>query len=130
MAKPRKGKEDTDLAPAAGASSKAPRRTRRVSTTAGVRAAAGDRAGLTERAAALEPPGARLTAAGVRRRTGRDQSPPASTGSSHEPVHAEIAQRAYEIYIRRGGAPGNPADDWFEAERELRRSRASTPGDR
>jgi hypothetical protein len=31
----------------------------------------------------------------------------------------DIALRAYQIYLERGGAPGNPLDDWTRAEREL-----------
>jgi hypothetical protein len=31
----------------------------------------------------------------------------------------KIAMRAYEIYLERGGAPGNPLEDWVRAEREL-----------
>jgi hypothetical protein len=31
----------------------------------------------------------------------------------------KIAQRAYEIYLERNGAPGNPLDDWIRAEQEL-----------
>jgi hypothetical protein len=39
----------------------------------------------------------------------------------------KIAQRAYEIYLERNGAPGNPLDDWVRAERELlQKSRKST----
>ncbi len=30
-----------------------------------------------------------------------------------------IRMRAFEIYQRRGGSPGNPADDWFQAEDEV-----------
>jgi hypothetical protein len=30
-----------------------------------------------------------------------------------------IAMRAYEIYLERCGAPGNPLEDWVRAEREL-----------
>ncbi len=30
-----------------------------------------------------------------------------------------IAQRAYELYLARGGADGQDMDDWFRAEREL-----------
>jgi len=41
---------------------------------------------------------------------------PPSTSLSHD----RIAQRAYEIYARRGYAPGNPEEDWFEALRQLR----------
>jgi hypothetical protein len=31
-----------------------------------------------------------------------------------------IAARAYQIFVRRGGGPGNPVDDWRRAEAELR----------
>jgi len=30
-----------------------------------------------------------------------------------------IRERAYEIYIERGGADGHAADDWLQAEIEL-----------
>ena len=32
----------------------------------------------------------------------------------------EIAKRAYEIYLNRGGQHGADLDDWLEAERQLR----------
>jgi hypothetical protein len=32
----------------------------------------------------------------------------------------DIAQRAYAIYLQRGGFPGAELDDWLQAERELR----------
>lgn len=35
------------------------------------------------------------------------------------PTHEEIALRAYEIYLERGGAPGDALEDWMRAEREL-----------
>ena len=35
------------------------------------------------------------------------------------PSHEEIALRAYQIYLERGGSPGNPLEDWTRAEREL-----------
>jgi hypothetical protein len=41
-----------------------------------------------------------------------------SNGS--EPTIDQIRRRAYEIYLERGGAPGNPLEDWSRAERELR----------
>jgi len=31
----------------------------------------------------------------------------------------EIRNRAYEIYLQRGGQPGNELEDWLQAEREL-----------
>ena len=33
--------------------------------------------------------------------------------------HEAVARRAYEIWQRRGGAPGRDLDDWLQAEREL-----------
>jgi Protein of unknown function (DUF2934) len=39
----------------------------------------------------------------------------------------KIAVRAYEIYLERKGAPGNPLEDWVRAEREiLAKSRKTT----
>ena len=38
----------------------------------------------------------------------------------------KIQLRAYEIYLERNGAPGNPLEDWVRAEREiLQKSRKS-----
>jgi hypothetical protein len=31
----------------------------------------------------------------------------------------EVAQRAYEIFLARGGQEGSDLDDWLQAEREL-----------
>ncbi|HEY6945080.1 MAG TPA: DUF2934 domain-containing protein [Candidatus Acidoferrum sp.] len=39
--------------------------------------------------------------------------------SKNSPTHEEIAMRAYEIYLGRGGAPGHELEDWTQAEREL-----------
>jgi len=35
------------------------------------------------------------------------------------PTHEEIELRAYEIYLERGGAPGNDLENWLQAESEL-----------
>ena len=32
----------------------------------------------------------------------------------------DIARRAYELYLQRGGEHGGDLDDWLRAERELR----------
>jgi hypothetical protein len=49
---------------------------------------------------------------------------PASARAHTEPTPApatdSIEARAYEIFVRRGRAPGNPVDDWQRAEAELR----------
>ena len=36
------------------------------------------------------------------------------------PSHSEIQKRAYEIYVGRGYAAGDPSADWLEAERQLK----------
>lgn len=41
---------------------------------------------------------------------------------SHD-LHEEIARRAYELYLERGGADGHAEDDWLQAEREIRREK-------
>jgi hypothetical protein len=35
---------------------------------------------------------------------------------------AQVAQRAYERYLQRGGAHGHDLEDWLAAEQELRGS--------
>jgi hypothetical protein len=40
--------------------------------------------------------------------------------TKHEPTHVQIANRAFEIYVSRGGQHGHDVRDWFEAERQLR----------
>jgi len=35
------------------------------------------------------------------------------------PSNAEISERAYEIYLDRGGEDGHDIEDWLQAESEL-----------
>ena len=35
------------------------------------------------------------------------------------PARGEIELRAHQIYVERGGAPGQDVEDWLLAEREL-----------
>ena len=42
-----------------------------------------------------------------------------STSRRTRPTPEEIRARAYEIYLDRGGRPGDPEADWLRAEREL-----------
>ena len=42
-----------------------------------------------------------------------------SAESHYQPNYDDIAQKAYERYLKRGGADGGDFDDWIEAEREL-----------
>ena len=39
--------------------------------------------------------------------------------ANDEEMRESISLRAYQIYLERRGAPGNPLDDWTRAEREL-----------
>jgi hypothetical protein len=39
--------------------------------------------------------------------------------SHYQPTYDDIAQKAYERYLKRGGGDGRDFDDWIEAEREL-----------
>jgi Protein of unknown function (DUF2934) len=36
-----------------------------------------------------------------------------------KPSHDEIAEKAFQIYLERHGAPGDPMQDWIRAEQEL-----------
>lgn len=79
--------------------------------------------GRTKRSAATRAKGA--SPAKRTPRQGRPKTKPLAdvvTGSG--PSLAEIRQRAYEIYLRRGGEGGDPTADWFQAERELQEEMA------
>jgi hypothetical protein len=55
-------------------------------------------------------------------RTGGSARPAAAAPAPALPTHEEIARRAHEIFLARGGAPGRDMDDWLKAEQELTRS--------
>jgi hypothetical protein len=44
------------------------------------------------------------------------------SSTNHTARSEEIRLRAYEIYLQRGGLPGNELDDWLQAEGELERA--------
>jgi hypothetical protein len=44
----------------------------------------------------------------------------AETPAAERPTDEDIRTRAYEIYLRRGGQPGDAQADWAQAEAELR----------
>jgi len=54
----------------------------------------------------------------------------ANPASSNGDGRDRIAQRAYELYLQRGGGDGGDFDDWIAAERELTAGRESSQGDR
>jgi hypothetical protein len=43
------------------------------------------------------------------------------------PSPVEVQRRAYELYLQRGGSHGHDLDDWYEAERQLRRQEGRAP---
>jgi hypothetical protein len=46
--------------------------------------------------------------------------PPRESWPSATIDQSDIARRAYDFYLARGGAHGHDVDDWLQAERELR----------
>jgi hypothetical protein len=50
-----------------------------------------------------------------------DSAPDMAGGPARErqPSYEDIAQKAYERYLKRGATDGRDFDDWIEAEREL-----------
>jgi len=62
---------------------------------------------------AAEPP--QVTARDVR--ASFEALPKSRSGGG--PTREDIARRAYELYLRRGGTHGYDIEDWLEAEREL-----------
>ena len=55
-------------------------------------------------------PGRKTSAGSTRRKKPEAPAPPSQE---------EIARRAHEISLARGGEPGHEVDDWLQAEREL-----------
>lgn len=43
-------------------------------------------------------------------------------------LEEQIRRRAYELYLQRGGMPGNPSHDWLVAEQEVRSRQAQHAG--
>ncbi len=50
----------------------------------------------------------------------------AKTTVSVPPTIEEIRRRAHELFLARGGMPGNELQDWVRAEQELKQGRAGT----
>jgi hypothetical protein len=48
----------------------------------------------------------------------RDAVPTGKAQASN--LEEEIRRRAYELYLQRGGVPGNESQDWLVAEQEVR----------
>ena len=48
---------------------------------------------------------------------------------TRKPSHDEIAQRAFELYQKRGCKPGYESEDWLEAEKQLSGEPAPVKGE-
>jgi hypothetical protein len=56
----------------------------------------------------------------VKPRTTRKSPTAAAKGFAPvQPTQDQLRMRAYEIFLRRNGGPGDAHDDWTQAEREL-----------
>lgn len=44
---------------------------------------------------------------------------PATTDAAPPVGYEQVARRAYELFLARGGAHGHHLEDWIQAEREL-----------
>lgn len=45
---------------------------------------------------------------------------PKETCSKKNVSFEQIQEKAYELFLKRNGSPGNPDEDWLEAERILK----------
>jgi hypothetical protein len=70
-------------------------------------------------------PAARRTARATTGAAPRPRTKSTAPQMSAFPRHDEIRVRAYELYLQRDGRPGDPAEDWIRAERELMEQIAS-----
>ena len=55
------------------------------------------------------------------------RAPGKARAATSDPTSEEIQARAYELYLERKGAPGDPLEDWVRAERELRGKNGTKP---
>jgi hypothetical protein len=60
-------------------------------------------------------------------KTSATAKPKKAAAKKSPPTREQIAMRAYQIYLERNGAPGNPFEDWTQAERELMANAAPKP---
>jgi hypothetical protein len=55
----------------------------------------------------------------VKAGAGKKSNASVASAAKGGPTHGEIATRAYELYLARGGGHGHDAEDWAQAESEL-----------
>lgn len=78
--------------------------------------------GKTSKRKTTTPAGARAAGAAAKPRVAKSAPKPrvAKSAAPPPPTRAEIAGRAYDLYVRSGYQPGREVDFWLEAERQLR----------
>jgi hypothetical protein len=59
----------------------------------------------------------------VQQRTQPQAHNTATISQRQGPTNEQIAKRAYELFLARGGAHGHHEEDWNQAERELKLNR-------
>ena len=62
----------------------------------------------------------------TRKQQGNTRQEKAKVTPSVPPTIEEIRDLAHEIFMARGGTPGNELDDWLRAEQDLKRERTGT----
>jgi hypothetical protein len=70
----------------------------------------------TRKTTAKKPTPARTTST-ARKPTARKTV--TKSAAKSVPTQEQIRERAFEIYLRRNGGPGDAHSDWVQAEREL-----------
>ena len=48
------------------------------------------------------------------------QAVPTNGDTFQDNLEEQIRRRAYELYLERGSTPGDPSEDWFVAEQQVR----------
>ena len=77
---------------------------------------------------AVEPPVVQPTDGQVAPQAGQNMAAAGIVlGQTDQNLDEEIRRRAYELYLERNGAAGDPNRDWFVAEREVRSRYAGHP---
>jgi hypothetical protein len=65
----------------------------------------------------------------IRQNDSARENNPTRTAPGVAPTIDEIRQRAREIFMARGGTPGNELDDWLRAEQQLKQESATSNTD-
>jgi hypothetical protein len=60
-------------------------------------------------------------------RAPRKTSKPNGNGGNGHISSDEVARRAYDLYLSRGGGHGADFDDWIEAEKQLKQGAQQPP---